>query len=118
MLRGGAWAAARRLASTRAARAPGILYPGSGIFFWWQAGATSALAAKFDLSRAQFAGTSGGALAATLAACGCRTADALEVAAALCREAGVFERGPWALRGVWGPIVRAWLGKLLPADAA
>ncbi len=114
----GGMLAARRLASKPAAPAPGIICPGSGIFFWWQAGATGALASKFELGRSQFAGTSGGALAATLAACGCRTDDALGVAASLCRDAGVFDRGPWALRGVWGSIVRAWLGRLLPTDAA
>ena len=108
---------ARALSSAAPAAAPGILLPGSGIFFWWQAGATTALARRYDLGRAQFAGASGGALAATLAATGCDCRKAFDVAWGLCDEARVFERGAWGLYGVWGGIVEAWLEELLPPDA-
>lgn len=97
---------------------PFILFPGSGILFWWQAGAASALTRRFDLSGAGFAGTSGGALAAVLAACGCDAKSAFNSAQRLCREAGAFERGPWGLYAIWGGLVRAWLAEILPKDAA
>lgn len=96
---------------------PGILYPGSGIFFWWQAGATQALATKFDLSRAQFAGASGGSLAATLAACGCDSGRAFDVAWRLTTDSGAWDKGAWGLFGIWGGLVRTWLDEILPADA-
>ena len=105
----------RRYAS--AAGPPGIVYPGSGIFFWWQAGATKALAQRFHMRKAQFAGVSGGSLAATLAACDCDSDHAFEVAWRMCIESGAFDRGAWGLFGIWGGIVRAWLAEILPADA-
>lgn len=97
---------------------PGLVYPGSGIYFWWQAGATRALATRFDLSRAQYAGTSGGSLAATLAACGVvDSVRTFDVAWRLCDECGAFQRGPFGLYAIWGGIVREWLDEILPEDA-
>mmetsp|Transcript_10727 Transcript_10727/g.27540 ORF Transcript_10727/g.27540 Transcript_10727/m.27540 type:complete len:153 (+) Transcript_10727:54-512(+) len=79
---------------------PGIVYPGSGIFSWWQIGATRALGEKFDLSRAQFAGVSGGSLAATLAACEVDSDHAFAVAWRLCKNSGAFDTGSWGLFGI------------------
>lgn len=108
----------RGLSAAAPHTAPGIVFPGSGIFFWWQAGTLTALAQRLDLSRAQFAGASGGALTATLAGCGVTdTQRTLAVALRLCNEAGVLQRGPWALCGVWGAMVRTWLEEVLPEDA-
>jgi hypothetical protein len=107
-----------REAEAAAASRPGVVFPRSGIFFWWQAGAVSALAARFDMSRLQFTGVSGGAIAATLAACGgCDAAQALDRALSMI-PSDTLSRGPWALYGIWGDIVRRWLGELLPSDAA
>jgi hypothetical protein len=96
---------------------PGIVFPGSGIYFWWQAGAVKALGSRFDLGLAQFAGTSGGSLAATIAACDTDPDHAFEVAWRLCKASGAFERGAWGLYGIWGGIVREWLDEILPPDA-
>ena len=63
-------------------------------------------------------GASAGALAATLAACGTDMEEALDLAVMMSNEAGVFDRGPWGLYGIWGPIIHRWLDELLPADAA
>ncbi len=102
-----------------AAARPRIIFPGCGIFFWHQAGVLSGLAKRLDLDKAQFAGASGGALTATLAGCGVTDRrHTLSVAEQLCDTAGVFERGPWGLRGIWGGIVKEWLERLLPTDAA
>ena len=58
----------------------GLVFPGGGIFFWWQAGAVSALSRRLDLAKVPSAGASAGALAATLAACDCDMDTALESA--------------------------------------
>ena len=98
-------AASRHFSSIKAAT-PGIVFPGSGIHFWWQAGAVSALAARYDVRSLQFAGVSGGALAATMAACGgCDGAHALDVALRLVDESGALRRGPMGLVGIWGGMV-------------
>lgn len=105
-------------ASGSHAQAPGIIFPGCGIFFWWQAGVVSALAKRLDLNRAQFAGSSGGAISATLAGCGVTdSARTYDVALRLCEREGGFKRGPWGLWGIWGGLVREWLDELLPPDA-
>lgn len=107
----------RRLFSSTAAR-PALIFPGCGIFFWWQAGTVSALAKRLDLDKAQMAGASGGALSATLAGSGVTDSEAsLAVALRLCERIGAFERGAWALRGIWSDLVKVWLNELLPPDA-
>lgn len=109
--------ATRRLASMASSRC-GLVFPGGGLFFWWQAGAITGLARRLDMQSTPLAGASAGALAATLAACEVDMENAFERALALSNEAGVFERGAWGLYGVWGDIVRNWLEELLPHDAA
>ena len=104
--------------SSSHSEAPGIVFPGCGIFFWWQAGVVSALAKRLDLDRAQFAGSSGGAISATLAGCGVTDSErTYDVALRLCEREGGFARGPWGLWGIWGDLVREWLDELLPPDA-
>ena len=100
--------------------APTIIYPGAGIFFWWQAGAISELGRRFDLhgGNVHAVGASAGALSAALGACAVDMDRAYDVAFGLCEESNVFDRGPWGLYGVWGPIIRTWLDELLPVDAA
>ena len=79
----------------------------------------SALAARYDVRSLQFAGVSGGALAATMAACGgCDGAHALDVALRLVDESGALRRGPMGLVGIWGGMVRRWLDEVLPENAA
>ena len=104
--------------ATARARGCGLAFPGGGIFFWWQAGTISGLAKRIDLSSTPTVGASAGALAATMAACECDMRLALDRAVQLSLDAGAFDRGPWGLYGIWGPIIRDWLDELLPADAA
>ena len=94
-----------------------LLFPGGGIFFWWQAGVIAALAERgYDFRNSRSMGASAGALAATLATCGVDMDEAFDRAAAASTD--LFDRGPWALQGVWGGIIRQWLDDLLPYDAA
>ena len=96
---------------------PVLIFPGDGIFFWWQAGAVAGLSQRFDLSRARVAGASAGALSASSVCCGLDNHRGLELALALTEETGVWQRGPFGLYGVWGGIIREWLEMMLPDDA-
>ena len=104
--------------ASAARAAAGLAFPGGGLFFWWQAGAIQGLSRRIELSRTPCVGASAGALAATLAACECDMQQALRRAVQLSADAGAFDRGPWGLYGIWGPIIRQWLDELLPSDAA
>ncbi|CAM9904100.1 unnamed protein product [Discosporangium mesarthrocarpum] len=95
---------------------PVISFPGGGIFFWWQAGAITALHERYDLSGTDMVGASAGALAATLAACDADMERAMDLALQLCDDNEVWER-PLGLAGVWGGMVREWLDELLPENA-
>lgn len=97
---------------------PGLAYPGGGIFFWWQAGAVTALSRRYQLGDIPCVGASAGALAASLAACEVDMYEALDVAVRLADENEIWSRGAWGLYGIWGGMVRDWLDELLPYDAA
>ena len=108
---------AKLITSAMAPRA-GLIFPGGGLFFWWQAGTIIGLSNhRVALSRTPSVGASAGALAATLGACEVDMEVALDCALDLTRQAGCFDRGPWGLYGVWGGLVRSWLHTLLPDDA-
>jgi len=97
---------------------PSIVFPGGGIFFYWQIGAALHLReSKYDLAKIPMAGASAGALAATLTVSGVDFVQATNLALDLADEAGVWER-PLGLQGVWGPLIQRWLEELLPDDAA
>merc|ERR1711871_328980 len=92
---------------------PMLIFPGDGIFFWWQAGVVEGLRKRFDQSRLPVAGCSAGALTAVGIACEVDMHHALDSALRLSREAGVWERGKFGLFGVWGGTLRTWLDGLL-----
>eukprot|EP00565_Helicotheca_tamesis_P001547 CAMPEP_0185735814 /NCGR_PEP_ID=MMETSP1171-20130828/26257_1 /TAXON_ID=374046 /ORGANISM="Helicotheca tamensis, Strain CCMP826" /LENGTH=324 /DNA_ID=CAMNT_0028406245 /DNA_START=121 /DNA_END=1095 /DNA_ORIENTATION=+ len=94
-----------------------IIFPGGGIFFYWQAGAASYLReAGYDLSSVRMSGASAGALVATLTLTDVDFDEATRLALSLAEEAGVWER-PLGLQGVWGPMIETWLNDLLPENA-
>jgi len=96
---------------------PHIVFPGGGIFFYWQAGAVSYLRENgYDLSRVTMTGASAGSLTATLTAAGVDFERATEVALGLAEDGGVWDR-PLGLQGVWGEMIETWLDELLPEDA-
>jgi len=98
-------------------RAPQLIFPGGGIFFYWQAGAVTHLRESgYDLSSVSMSGASAGALTATLAATGVDFLDATDLALQFAQEAGVWDR-PLGLQGVWGSLIERWLDDLLPPDA-
>ena len=94
-----------------------LIFPGGGVFFWWQAGVVKALQERYDLRRhgLTVAGASAGSISCVLAVCGVDMDRAMEVALLLAEEAGVFTR-PLGLMGVWGGLIRRWLHMLLPDD--
>ena len=95
----------------------GIIFPGGGLFFYWQAGVIAYLQENnYDLSTILFSGASAGALSATLAKTSTCPYEATELALRMSDEAGVWDR-PLGLMGIWGDIIYNWLDELLPLDA-
>jgi len=95
-----------------------VLFPGGGIFFYWQIGVVQYLRDnKYNLSDTTLAGASAGALSATLTATNVDFTKATELALSLAREAHVWDR-PLGLQGVWGSLIERWLDDLLPNDAS
>jgi len=104
--------------STSSKQSPSIIFPGGGLFFYWQAGVIAHLQEQnYDIStNTLLSGASAGALSATLAKTGVSPYDATELALSMSDEAGVWDR-PAGLQGVWGSIIYEWLDQLLPVDA-
>jgi len=97
-------------------RTPHIIFPGGGIFFYWQAGAVSYLRENgYDLDRVTLTGASAGSLTATLTAANVDFEKATEIALRLAEEGGVWDR-PLGLQGVWGAMIETWLDELLPEN--
>ena len=95
-------------------RQPHLVFPGGGIFFYWQAGVVSHLREQgYDLSSCTFSGASAGALTATLASTGVDFYKATDLALGLAGDAGVWDR-KGGLQGIWGPMIEEWLDELLP----
>lgn len=96
---------------------PGIIFPGGGLFFYWQAGVVAYLQEEgYDLPNTLLSGASAGALSATLAKTEVSPYDATELALSMSEEAGIWDR-PLGLQGVWGGLIYDWLDQLLPLDA-
>lgn len=93
-----------------------LIFPGGGIFFYWQAGVITYLREKkyplVDNPTIQFTGSSAGALCATLTANRVDFEVATSLALEKCREAHVWDR-PLGLYGIWGGIIDEWLHELL-----
>mmetsp|Transcript_20130 Transcript_20130/g.24055 ORF Transcript_20130/g.24055 Transcript_20130/m.24055 type:complete len:316 (+) Transcript_20130:65-1012(+) len=103
-------------ASTSTTKTSHIIFPGGGIFFYWQAGAVSYLREKgYDLDSVTLTGASAGSLTATLTAANVDFEKATNIALRLAEDAGVWER-PLGLQGVWGGLIETWLDELLPED--
>jgi hypothetical protein len=97
---------------------PLIVFPGGGIFFYWQAGAVTFLREHgYDLQGTTMVGASAGALTATLAVNNVDFYEATRLALSMADDAGVWNRSG-GLQGIWGPLICDWLDQLLPDDAA
>jgi hypothetical protein len=97
-----------------ASSSPHIVFPGGGIFFYYQAGLVSFLRESgYDLSNCTFAGASAGALTATLTATDVDFYEATDLALKMAAKAGVWDRSA-GLQGIWGPMIEDWLDTLLP----
>lgn len=97
---------------------PHFIFPGGGLFFYWQAGAITYLReAGYDMDQVTASGASAGALTATLLATNVDFIQATELALQLSEEAGVWDR-KGGLQGIWGSLIEEWLDKLLPENAS
>lgn len=94
---------------------PLVVFPGGGIYFYWQAGVVTYLREQgYSLDR--LAGASAGSLTATLAATQVDYYEAAELALQMASDANVWSR-KGGLQGIWGPLIYDWLDQLLPSDA-
>jgi hypothetical protein len=94
-----------------------LIFPGGGIYFWWQAGLVKALQQRYDLQKhsLSMSGASAGSISCVMAICNVDMDHGMEVALRLADEASVFTR-PGGLSGVWGGLIEKWLKELLPDD--
>lgn len=96
---------------------PHLIFPGGGLFFYWQAGTVTYLREQgYDMSVLTASGASAGALTATLMTAQVDFIQATELALQMSEEAGVWDRSG-GLQGIWGPIIHDWLDELLPENA-
>jgi len=94
-----------------------LIFPGGGIFFYWQAGVVTYLRDHgYDLSAVTSTGASAGALTATLAATDVDYYKATDLALDMVKQAGVWDR-TGGLQGIWGPMIYDWLDELLLENA-
>lgn len=94
-----------------------LVFPGGGIYFYWQAGVVSFLREQnYNLDSIPMVGASAGALTATLTATNVDFFRATDLALQLAADAGVWNRSG-GLQGIWGPMIHNWLDELLPDDA-
>lgn len=100
------------------ASTPHLVFPGGGIFFYWQAGVVTYLREQgYQINATTLSGASAGALVATLTCTDVDFYKATELALALAEQAGVWDRKQ-GLQGIWGPMIEEWLDSLLPEDSA
>ena len=96
-----------------------IIFPGGGIFFYWQAGVITHLREQsyplINNDQLHFTGASAGALCATLTASEVDFESATTLALDKARVAGVWDR-PLGLYGIWGDMIDSWLDELLPEN--
>lgn len=95
-----------------------IVFPGGGIFFYWQAGVLTYLREQnYPIlnDNVEFIGASAGSLCATLSATNVNFETATALALDKAREAEVWDR-PMGLYGIWGAMIDEWLNELLPND--
>jgi Patatin-like phospholipase len=96
---------------------PHLIFPGGGIYFYWQAGAVTFLREQnYDINATTITGASAGALSAALTATQVDFYQATELALQMAAEANVWNRG-LGLQGIWGDMIYQWLDNLLPPDA-
>jgi len=82
-------------------KAPHLVFPGGGLFFYWQAGVVTYLREQgYDLDQMTASGASAGALTATLTATNVDFIKATELALKMAKEAGVWDRSG-GLQGIW-----------------
>jgi len=81
-----------------------LIFPGGGIYFWWQAGVVKALQQRYDLKKynLSISGASSGSISCVMAMCNINMDYALNLALRMGDEAGVFTRSE-GLSGIWGP---------------
>jgi hypothetical protein len=93
-----------------------IIFPGGGIYFFWQAGNVKAMQETYDLKNGNFtmSGASAGSISSVLAACNVNMDNAMKVALRLSDQANIFTNG---LSRIWGKLIEKWLQEILPENS-
>ena len=86
-----------------------LVFPGGGVYLWWQAGTIQALRETFDLKHGNFSmyGASAGSISCVMAACNVDMDDAMEANFKLPDKSDVFTHGR---------LIELWLHRILPHD--
>lgn len=84
-----------------------LVFPGGGVYFWWQAGTIQALQNRYDLKNGNFAmyGASAGAISSVLAACNVDLKYAMTEAFRLPKKSG---------RLTHSQLIEFWLQRIFP----
>ena len=92
-----------------------MYFSGAGIYFWWQAGCARYIQEHCDYTRMSVIGASAGSISAALLLSNTDFTKALDVAMAIGKKAGVYER-KGGLAGIWGALLKEWLEEIIPDD--
>lgn len=86
-----------------------FIFPGGGVYMWWQFGTIQALREKFDLKHGKFSfyGASAGSISCVFAACNVDMHTAMEANFKLPITSDVFTHGR---------LIELWLQRILPPD--
>jgi len=86
-----------------------LIFPGGGVFFWWQAGTIQALKEAMDLKNGDFcmSGASAGSISSVMAACGTDLHAAMRAALHLPKKSKVYSHAF---------LIEKWLHEILPAN--
>ena len=86
-----------------------LVFPGGGVYFWWQAGTIKALQEKVKLNSGKFSmyGASAGSISSVMAACGINLELAMKLALDLPQKTRHLSHGN---------LIELWLSQILPED--
>jgi hypothetical protein len=86
-----------------------IIFPGGGVYFWWQAGTIQALKETLKLDSGSFTmhGASAGSISSVMAACDINLEKAMDEAMDLPKKSKGLSHGH---------LIEKWLNKILPED--
>jgi hypothetical protein len=99
--------------STHGEKSSALYFTGGGNYYYWFAGASIYLKENCDLAGVPMLGASAGSLAATMLKIGVDFQVSTEESIEMADHVNLYDR-KGGLAGVWGPLIREWLGSQIP----